>query len=84
LGDQKIYYYDHLPHYRAALIGQELLGVQMYVHSDSDSRSLAPGDLRLIASRYSSQFDGLKKALIDGFTQHRDVSTTPDETITFQ
>jgi hypothetical protein len=56
----------------------------MYVHSDSDSRSLAPGDLRLIASRYSSQFDGLKKALIDGFTQHRDVSTTPDETITFQ
>lgn len=80
-GIAEIYYYDFVPTFRAALIGDEILGVQLYVHSDEKSRVVEPGALRLIATKYSSEFVALRDGLIGTFLQSPEISQTPDDVI---
>jgi TIR domain len=80
-GVAEIYYYDHVPTFRAALIGDELLGVQLYVHSRDESRAVEPGALRLIATKHSSEFVALRDGLVGDFLQSELVSQRPDEII---
>jgi hypothetical protein len=76
-GTATIYYYKHAPTFRAALIGEAVLGVQMYVHSNAESRTIKAGALRLIATQYSSQFKDLREGLIGSFLKSPTVSRDP-------
>ena len=78
----EIYYYRHEPTFRAVLIGNAVLGVQMYERSQGTGGNLElkPGPLRIIAARYSAQFPGLKE-MVDRFLSLGSVDDKPRFTI---
>lgn len=80
-GVAEVRYFDHVPTFRAALIGDEILGVQLYVHSNDPSREIEPGALRLIATKHSSEFIALRDGLIGNFLQSEGLSEEPEEII---
>jgi hypothetical protein len=65
-GSFNIFYFSKKPAYRAALIGNELLGYQNYIPS---GEFLNPGPLRLIVTKASSQFEDIKNKLLDPMNQ---------------
>ena len=78
----EIYYFRHEPTFRAAMIGDAVLGVQMYqqMKADEGKLELGPGPLRIITTSYSAQFDGLRKMVVD-FLSLPTVDKFPNETI---
>lgn len=67
----RIYYVDELPTFRAALIGGEMLGIQMYLPANPKmGRDRDPSSVRVIATRYSSRFDQLREELVEGFLKN--------------
>jgi hypothetical protein len=90
-GTVELRYYRHLSTFRAALIGEEALGIQMYVHRThwdgdldvqaSPTNETRPSKLRFIVTRNSSQFQDLKADLIEQFLRCEGVDKDPVETI---
>jgi hypothetical protein len=69
-GRVELYELGQPPTFRAAIIGDALLGLEPYVPGDlaDDSkgiRSLSPSGLRLIVTKYSAHFDLVRAALRD-------------------
>jgi hypothetical protein len=84
----EIYYFDVLPTFRAALIGDATIGVQMYVPADPDSGcNLTTSPLRIIATKYSSRFKLLREDLLNDFlgvgTINQKANIVHYKTITF-
>lgn len=89
----EVYHFSHCPTFRAVLIGDSILAVQVYSNPkrgeetspqgplSSRASGLCPelsmGALRLIATQHSTQFLGLKKSLIDDFCNSDSVTGTP-------
>ncbi|MGA8028327.1 MAG: toll/interleukin-1 receptor domain-containing protein [Bryobacteraceae bacterium] len=97
-GGVELYHFRHLPTFRAALIGDAVLGIEMYIHRDDVDegpetsstqassgsmtghpvvQKMVPSRLRLIVTRYSSQFVRLKEDLIDRFLNCKGVDKKP-------
>lgn len=77
-GVANIYYYRHSPTYRAASIGKEILGVQMYISRSTEVGTVTAGELRLVLARHSSKYSEVHRELIDQFKNYEGVSREPD------
>ena len=73
-----IYYYRHQPTYRVASIGEDVLGIQMYLSRPQEAGSVTAGELRLIISKHSSKYSELQQELIERFKKGEGVSQKPD------
>jgi hypothetical protein len=62
-GGADIYYYRHSPTCRVAAVGDDVLGVQLYLPQPPDVGTLAAGDLRLIVKKHSAKYPDLKREL---------------------
>jgi hypothetical protein len=77
-----IYYYRHCSTFRAALIGADAIGVQMYVHQPPVQGDLAAGEVRLVVGKDHWKYGDLKEELIDKFRRLAGVSRSPDVLVT--
>jgi hypothetical protein len=82
-GEARIYYFKHPPTYRVASIGQELLGIQMYIARPPEVGTVKAGELRLIVAKHSSKYQELKRELIEEFKNYEGVSREPDMCVSF-
>ncbi|HEX2819214.1 MAG TPA: toll/interleukin-1 receptor domain-containing protein [Streptosporangiaceae bacterium] len=64
-GQAELYYLHYQPTFRAALIGESVLGLQAYIGQQaiSHTRPLDPAELRLIITRYSRNFSELREVV---------------------
>jgi TIR domain len=75
-GTVELRYIHHRPTFRAALIGQDVLGLQAYIVQEAiaPSRPLDPSELRLIVTKYSQHFHELQ-TMVDRILQGAEADT---------
>jgi len=76
-GGADIYYYTYPPTYRAVAIGNDVLGIQLYVAHPGTIGGITAGELRLIVRKHFSRYSDLRRELVDEFRGSRGVSRTP-------
>jgi hypothetical protein len=79
----RVFYYQYVPTFRAAVIGTTALGVQIYKNNRTSpgQRALVSGPLAIIATQYTSQFKNLRDDLILPFLKTPEVGLNPAITL---